>query len=90
MVLKMIKISSKNNTSSLFQGFRFNYTSYSYNLKFANRFEGFELTTGLCNQDLMERLFSKLRQRGGFNPNPTVKIVRLSIRRILSTGYIQT
>lgn len=35
-------------------------------------------------------LFSKLRQRGGFNPNPTAKMIRLSIRHILSIGYIQT
>lgn len=38
----------------------------------------------------MEHLFSKLRQRGGFNPNPTARMVRLAIRHILSTGYIQT
>jgi len=38
----------------------------------------------------VEHLFSKLRQRGGFNPNPTVRMIRLSIRHILSTGYIQT
>jgi len=58
--------------------------------RLANRFEGFELATGLCNQDSVEHLFSKLRQRGGFNPNPTARMVRLSIRHILSTGYIQT
>lgn len=52
--------------------------------------EAFELATGLCNQDSVEHLFSKLRQRGGFNPNPTTRMVRLSIRHILSTGYIQT
>jgi len=52
--------------------------------------EEFELATGLCNQDSVEHLFSKLRQRGGFNPNPTARMVRLSIRHILSTGYIQT
>lgn len=52
--------------------------------------EEFEFATGLCNQDSVEHLFSKLRQRGGFNPNPTARMIRLSIRRILSTGYIQT
>lgn len=34
------------------------------------RYEGFELATGLCNQDSVEHLFSKLRQRGGLNSNP--------------------
>jgi len=56
----------------------------------ANQYEGFELATGLCNQDSVEHLFSKLRQRGGFNPNPTARMIRLSMRHILSTGYIQT
>lgn len=55
-----------------------------------NKNEEFELATGLCNQDSVAHLFSKLRQRGGFNPNPTARIVRLLIRHILSTGYIQT
>lgn len=55
-----------------------------------NKYETFELATGLCNQDSVEHLFSKVRQRGGFNPNPTARMVRLSIRHILSTGYIQT
>lgn len=56
----------------------------------ASKNEEFELATGLCNQDSVEHLFSKLRQRGGFNPNPTARMVRLSFRHILSTGYIQT
>lgn len=56
----------------------------------SSQYEGFELATGLCNQDSVEHLFLKLRQRGGFNPNPTARMVRLSIRHILSTGYIQT
>jgi hypothetical protein len=43
------------------------------------RYEEFELATGLCNQDSVEHLFSKLRQRGGFNPNPTARMVRLSL-----------
>lgn len=55
-----------------------------------NKYETFELATGLCNQDSVEHLFSKVRQRGGFNPNPTARMVRLFIRHILSTGYIQT
>jgi len=38
----------------------------------------------------VEHLFSKLRQCGGFNPNPTARMIRLSIRHILSTRYIQT
>lgn len=54
------------------------------------QYETFELAIGLCNQDFVEHLFSKLRQRGGFNPNPTARMVRLSFRHILSTGYIQT
>lgn len=52
--------------------------------------EGFELATGLCKQDAVERLFSKIRQREGFNPNPTARMVRLSFRHIISTCYIQT
>lgn len=52
--------------------------------------EAFELATGLCNQDSVEHLFSKLRQRGRFNPNPTARMIRFSIRHILSTGYVQT
>jgi len=54
------------------------------------QYEAFELATGLCNQDSVEHLFSKLRQRGGFNSNPTARMVRLSLRHILCTGYIQT
>lgn len=55
----------------------------------AEQHKDFELATGLCNQDSVEHLFSKLRQRGGSNPNPTARMVRLSFRHILSTGYIQ-
>jgi len=43
----------------------------------------FELATGLCNQDSVEHLFSKLRQRSGFNSNPTARMVRLPLRHIL-------
>lgn len=56
--------------------------------KLASKNERFELATGLCNQDTVEHLFSKIRQRGGFNPNPTARMVRLSFRHIISTGYI--
>jgi len=56
----------------------------------AHQYEGFEFATGLCNQDSVEHLFSKLRQRGGFNRNPSARMIRLSLRHILSTGYIQT
>lgn len=55
-----------------------------------NKNEAFELAMGLCNQDSVEHLFSKLRQPGGFNPNPTARMIRLSMRHIHSTGYIQT
>lgn len=58
--------------------------------KLAKQYQEFELATGLCNQDSVEHLFSKLRQRGGFNPNPTARMVRLSLRHIISTGYIPT
>lgn len=54
----------------------------------STRFENFELATGLCNQDSVEHLFSKLRGRGGFNPNPTARMIRLALRHIISTGYI--
>jgi len=56
----------------------------------STQYDGFELAIGLCNQDSVEHLFSKLRQRGGFNSNPTARMIRLFIRHILSTGYIQT
>jgi hypothetical protein len=50
----------------------------------------FELATGLCNQDSVEHLFSKFRQRGGFNNNPTARIVRCNVRHIICIGYIHT
>lgn len=52
-----------------------------------NKYETFELATGLCNQDSVEHLFLKVRQRGGFNPNPTARIVRLSIRHTVHRLY---
>lgn len=54
------------------------------------QYEAFELATELCNQDSVKHLFSKLRQHGGFNPNPTARMIRLSLRHILCIGYIQT
>lgn len=53
-------------------------------------FVDFELAADLCNQDSVEHFFSKLRGRGGFNPNPTARGVRLSFRHIHSTGSIGT
>lgn len=53
----------------------------------AEEHPGFKLAAGLCNQDSVEYFFSRLRQRGGHNPNPTARMVHLSIH-ILSTGYI--
>lgn len=74
-----------------FKGFALTVRAILYTYKeLASKYEVFELATGLYNQDSVEHLFSKLRQRGGFNPNPTARMVRLSIRHILSTGYIQT
>ncbi|XP_025162489.1 uncharacterized protein LOC112590389 [Harpegnathos saltator] len=52
----------------------------------SRKYDKFELATGLCNQDSVKHLFSKLRQCGRFNPNPTARMVRLSV--ILSMGYI--
>lgn len=53
-----------------------------------SKYAQFEMAAALCNQDSVEHMFSKLRQRGGHNPNPTARMVRLSLRHILSTGYI--
>ena len=49
----------------------------------------FELAAGLCNQDSLEHLFSKLRQRGGHVSNPTGRMVRLGLRHILASGKIE-
>lgn len=38
------------------------------------------LLTSRLNQDPLENLFSSIRQRGGFNRNPTVRVFRGSIR----------
>jgi len=38
------------------------------------------LLTSRVNQDALENLFSAIRQRGGFNRNPTVKTFRSSFR----------
>lgn len=56
----------------------------------AEDFPGFELAAGLCNQDSVEHLFSKVRQRGGHNANPTARMARLALRHIISTGYIHS
>lgn len=48
----------------------------------------FELATALCNQDSVEHTFGKIRGRGGFNRNPTARMVRLTLRHILSSGCI--
>ena len=50
----------------------------------------FELATGLCNQDSVEHAHSKLRGRGGFNPNPTCRMYRLTLRHIMSIDFIHT
>lgn len=48
----------------------------------------FKFATALCNQDSVEHTFGKIRGRGGFNRNPTARMVRLTLRHILSSGYI--
>jgi len=48
----------------------------------------FKLATALCNQDSVEHTFGKIRGRGGFNRNPTARMVRLTLRHILSSGNI--
>ena len=59
-------------------------------LEIKSSFPDFELATGLCNQDSVEHAHSKLRGRGGFNPNPTCRMYRLTLRHILSTDFIHT
>ncbi|XP_044019775.1 uncharacterized protein LOC122860151 [Aphidius gifuensis] len=51
------------------------------------QFVDFELATGLLNQDNVEHLFSKFRQRGGNNANPTARGIRISTGHILSNGF---
>ncbi|XP_044006006.1 uncharacterized protein LOC122851023 [Aphidius gifuensis] len=46
-----------------------------------------KLATGLLNQDNVEHLFSKFRQRGGNNANPTARGIRISTGHILSNGF---
>lgn len=76
---------------SCFKGFALTVKTILATFKdLSSQYEGFELATELCNQYSVEHLFSTLRQHGGFNPNPTARMVRLSNRHILSTGYIQT
>ena len=38
-----------------------------------------EVTTAKLNQDALENFFSVMRQKGGFNRNPTVKGFRTSL-----------
>ena len=54
-----------------------------------NDYPNFDLAVGLCNQDSLEHLFSKIRQRGGHVSNPTARMVRLSLRHILCSGMIE-
>lgn len=48
------------------------------------------LCTRLCNQDSVEHTNSKIRARGGFNPNPTPRTVRLTFRHMLSIDFMYT
>ena len=43
-----------------------------------------QLCTRFCNQDSVETLFSKFRGRGGFNPNPTCRMLRLTVRHLVA------
>ena len=52
-------------------------------------FPDVELAAGLCNQDSLEHMFSKLRQREGHVRNPTARMVRLSLRHILYSEKIE-
>lgn len=52
-------------------------------------FPDLELTTALMNQNSVEHAHLKLRERGSFNPNPTVRGYR-SIRHSFSTDCIET
>ena len=47
----------------------------------------FPLCTTLCSQDSVETLFSRIRGRGGFNPNPTLRMVRLILRHMLAIKH---
>ena len=42
-------------------------------LEMKTSYPDFELATGLCNQDSVEHAHSKLRGRGGFKANPTLR-----------------
>ena len=57
--------------------------------KIKKDFPDFDLAVGLCNQDSVEHLLSLIRQRGGHVHNPTTRMVRLSLRHILSSGNIE-
>jgi len=88
--LEWSKFPNKISQVPCFKGFVTTQAILSLYKELASKNEGFELATGLCNQDSVEHFFSKIRQRGGFNPNPTARMIRLSFRHIISTGYIQT
>ena len=47
----------------------------------------FPLCTTLCSLYSIETLFSKVRGRGGFNPNPTPRMVRLILRHMLAIRH---
>ena len=47
----------------------------------------FPLCTQLCSQDTIETLFSRVRGRGGFNPNPTTRMARLILRHMLAMKH---
>lgn len=47
----------------------------------------FPLCTQLCSQDSLETLFSRIRGRGGFNPNPTTRMTRLILRHMLAMKH---
>ncbi|KAG8274883.1 hypothetical protein J6590_098024 [Homalodisca vitripennis] len=48
------------------------------------------LLTSRLNQDPIENLFSSIRQRGGFNRNPTVRVFRGSLRIAILNQLMET
>ena len=57
--------------------------------KMREEFSDFELPCGLASQDSVEHLFSQVRQRGGFNLNPSARTFRINSRHMLGCGMIQ-
>lgn len=89
LVFEMEHEPSTLTTCSISQRIAFNCTgNLDVYKSVAEEYPGFKLAAGLCNQDSVEHFFSRLRQQEGHNPNPTARMVHLSIRHILSTGYI--